>query len=130
MEELFLSAFLLRQKLNVIDQQDVDVAEFVAEAGHLVITQRVDHFIGEFLAGDIANCSLRHCALDLMPNSLHEMGLAHSHSAVQEERVVSLRWTLRHCLARRMRELVTAPDHERVKRIARIELRCAIPVET
>ena len=84
MEEFFLGAFLLCQKLNVIDQQDVDVAEFVAEAGHLVITQRVDHFIGELLAGDVADGRLRLYALDLVANGLHQVGLPHADAAIQE----------------------------------------------
>ena len=59
-EELFLGAFLLRQELDVVDQQHVHVAELVAEAGHLVVAQRVDHLVGELLAGDVADGRLRH----------------------------------------------------------------------
>ena len=71
-----------------------------------------------------------HVPLDLVPDGLHQVGLAHANAAIQEQRVVGLRGTLRDGLAGRMGELVAAADHEGVKGVARIELRCAIPVET
>ena len=82
MKELFLRPFFLGQELDVIHQQDVYVAEFVAEAGHLVVTQRVNHFIGKFLAGYVADGRLWHPPLDLVPDGLHQVGFAHSHAAV------------------------------------------------
>jgi hypothetical protein len=41
-EELLLHALLAGQELYVVDEQHVDRAELVAEAGHLVVAQRVD----------------------------------------------------------------------------------------
>ena len=67
--------------------------------------------------------------LDLVSDGLHQVGLAHADAAVQEQRVVGLRRTLGDRLAGRVRELVAAADHERVKGVARIQLRGAIPVE-
>src|SRR3954469_19663845 len=130
MKELFLSAFLLCEELNIVDQQDVDIPELVAEAGHLVISQRIDHFVRELLAGDVADSCLRHCPLYLVPNGLHEMGLAHANTAVQEQRVVGLRRTLRDGLASRVGELVTTTDDKAVKGITGVELGGAVPTET
>ncbi len=48
MEELFLRALFLRDELDVVDQQHVDGAEAIAEAGHAIVAQRGDHFVGEF----------------------------------------------------------------------------------
>ena len=104
-------------------------AELVAEAGHLVVAQRVDHLVGELLAGDVADGRLRHAPLDLVPDGLHQVGLAHADAAIQEERVIGLRGTLSHGLARRVSKLIAAADHERVKGVARIQLRRAIPIE-
>src|SRR5206468_12935155 len=64
-----------------------------------------------------------------MPNGLHQVGLAHANAAVQKQRVVSLRWPLRHGLAGRMCELIPAADHERVKRVAWLKLGSAVPVK-
>jgi len=41
----------------------------------LVVAQRVDHVVGEFFAGYVGVAVLRHPALDLMSDGLHEMGL-------------------------------------------------------
>ena len=128
-EELFLRAFLLRQKLDVIHQEHIDVAELVAKAGHLVVTQRVDHLVGELFTGDVTDGRLWLTPPDLVPDGLHQVGLAHSDAAVQEERVVGLGRTLCHGLARRVRELIAAADHEGIKRVARIQLCCSVPIE-
>ena len=55
MEELFLRALLLREELDVVDEQHIDRAELVAEAGHLVVAQRVDHLVSELLDRDVAD---------------------------------------------------------------------------
>jgi len=77
--------------MDVIDQQHIDIAELVAEADHLVVAQRVDHLVGELLAGDIADGRLREALLDLVPDGLHQVGLAHADAAIQEQRVVGFR---------------------------------------
>ena len=64
-----------------------------------------------------------------MPDRLHEVGLAHSNAAIQEERVICLGRSLRHRPAGRMRKLVSAANHESIKRVPRIELRRSIPIE-
>ena len=129
-EELFLRALLADQELDVIHQQHVHVAVLVAEAGHLVVPQRVDHLVGEFLAGHVADGHLRLALLDLMSDGLHQVGLAHADAAVQEERVVGLGRPLRHRARRRMRKLVARADDKPVKRVLGIQLRCSIPVES
>ena len=129
MEEFLLGAFFLRQKLDVVHQQHVHRPEFIPEADHLVITQRVDHLVGELLARHVADRRLRRPPLDLMPDRLHQVCLAHPGATVQEQRVVGFRRPLRYRLAGRVCELVPTADHERVKRIARIQLRGTVPVE-
>ncbi len=64
-----------------------------------------------------------------MADGLHEMGLAEPDAAVDEERVVSLRWALGDGLRGRLRELVTASDDEGVELIARVQLRGGVPIE-
>ena len=117
------------EELDVVDQQHVDVAELVAEAGHLVVAQRVDHLVGELFAGDVADGRLGLAALDLVADGVHQVGLAHADAAVEEERVVGLGRTLRDRLAGGVGELVAAADDEGVEGVARIQLRGAVPVE-
>ncbi len=129
MEELLLRALLAGEKLNVVDQQDVDVAELVAEAGHLVVADRVDHLVGELLAADVADGSMRLSALHVVTDRMHQVGLAHSNAAIEEQRVVGLRGPFCDGLCCSGRELIPTPNHERIELIPRIQLRCCAPVE-
>ena len=110
-------------------EQHVDAAELVAEAGHLVVAQRVDHVVGELLAGYVADGGLRLAPLDFVSDGLHQMRLAHADAAIQEERVVGFGRTLGDGLACGMRELVAGADDESVEGVARVQLRRAIPVK-
>ena len=49
-EELLLRLFLPFQELDIVDQEHVDVAVAVAEFDGLVVLDRDDEFVGEFLA--------------------------------------------------------------------------------
>src|SRR5438105_15754378 len=93
------------------------------------MAQRVDHLVSKFLAGEIANGGLGLAALYLMSNGLHQVGLAHSNAAVEEQRVVGLGGTLRHRLCRSVRELIAGADHESLEGVAGIQQRSAIPIK-
>ena len=89
-EELLLRALLAGEELDVVDEQHVDVAELVAEAGHLVVADGVDHLVGELLTGDVADGGVGLTALHVVADGVHQVGLAHADAAVEEERVVGL----------------------------------------
>src|SRR5262249_35709387 len=115
MEEFFLCALLLREELDVIDQQDVHVAKFVAKAGHPVVTKRVDHLVGKLFARDVADSRLRLATLNFVPDRLHEMRLAHADSAIEKQRVVGLGGPLGYGLGCSVSKLVAGADDECVK---------------
>ncbi len=64
-----------------------------------------------------------------MTNGLHQVGLAHSDPAVEEERVVGLRRTLRNRLAGGVGELIAAANDESIKGVAGIQLCGTVPIE-
>src|SRR5205814_10134105 len=76
------------------------------------------------------NGSLRLPSLDLMTNSLHQVGLPHANAAVEEQRIVGLGGCLGHRLGSGMLKLVSSAGHERFKRIFGIEMCGCIPVKT
>ncbi len=76
----------------------------------------------------MAACGCR--LLDLVADGLHEMGLAHTDAAVEEERVVGLRGTLRDRLAGGVGKLIAAADDEGVEGVAWVQLCRAVPIET
>src|SRR5262249_49006630 len=95
--------------------QHIDVAELVAEAGHAVVSQRVDHLVGELFARYVADRRMRLAPLHFMTDGLHEMRLTHTHAAIQEQRIIGLRWPLRYRQGRGMSELIAGADHKRVE---------------
>ncbi len=114
-EELLLGALLAGEELDVVDEQHVHVAEAVAEAGHLVVADGVDHLVGELLAGDVADGGVRLAALHVVADGVHQVGLAHADAAVEEERVVGLGGALGDGLRGGHGELVAAADDEGVE---------------
>ena len=129
-EELVLGALLAGEELDVVDEQHVDAAVLVAEAGHLLVAHVGDHLVGELLARDVADGGLRLAALHLVADGVHEVGLAEADAAVEEERVVGLRWALGDRLRGGACELVAGAEDEAVEVVARVELRGGVPVET
>ena len=117
------------KELDVVHQQHVHVAELVAEAGHLVIAERVNHLIGELLAGDIADSRLGQSPLDFVSDGLHQVSFAHTDATIEEKRVIGFGRTLRHGLAGRLGKLISTANDECVKGVAGIQLRCSIPIE-
>ena len=53
MKELFLGALLARDELNIIYKKHIVIAVPFFEAEHLVVADRVNHFVREFLRGDV-----------------------------------------------------------------------------
>ena len=66
----------------------------------------------------------------VLPDGVHQVGLAESDAAVDEERVVGARRRFRHRAAGRVRELVRRSDDEGVERVARVQAACAWPAAT
>jgi hypothetical protein len=69
-KEFFLRAFLVDQELNVIDQETIQAAVFLAELIHLFKSQRIDKFIDKFLGCRVedprARVGLKHVMADGM----------------------------------------------------------------
>ena len=68
-------------------------------------------------------------ALHLVADGVHQVGLAHAHAAIQEERIVSARRALGHGQRGGAGKLVAVADDKGVKGVARVELRSGGPVE-
>ncbi len=64
-----------------------------------------------------------------MADGVHQVGLAHAHAAIEEQGVIGLRGPLGHGQRGGAGKLVAVADHEGVKGVTRVELRCRGPVE-
>src|SRR5205807_165507 len=68
-------------------------------------------------------------ALHIVADRMHEMSLAHSDSAIEEERVVGFGGPLSDGLCGGHGELIAAADDEGVELVARVQLGCGTPIE-
>src|SRR5262252_9301449 len=122
MEKLFLSALFISKELNVIDQQHIGGAVALAQLWHALQANAGYHFIGEALTGSVDDPHTGAIGHERPPNGMHQMGLAHSHAAVEEERIVAAGWIGGHGSSGCVRELIAGAHHECVERESRIQL--------
>ena len=121
-EELLERLFLALQELNVVDQEDVDVAIVALERELAVVADRVDEVVGELLGVDVAHASLGLEVTRVVADRVKEVRLAETGVAVDEERVVRLAGGLGHRERGGVREAVGGPDDERVEGVAGVEV--------
>jgi len=86
------------------------------------VLDRVDHLVHEFLGRHEEDPGRRTHRAHVVADRVHEVGLSEPHAAVYEERVVALAGALGHRLADGVRELVAAPDDERVEGVVLAEI--------
>ncbi len=123
MEELLLGFFLAVQELHVVDKKNVGTAVAATEVVEIALLDRLDKLVREFFAGQINDLELRTGLQDILPDRLHEMGLAETGPAVNEKRVVSRANPRRDGLACRMGKLVVSAHDKAVESVERIETR-------
>ena len=122
-EELGLRAFLAGDELDVVDEQHVDAAVALAEIEHAVVADRVDHLVHEPLGRDVGQLQMTVVLQHVVADRVHQMRLAETHAAVDEQRVVGARRRFRDGAARRVRELIRRADDEGVEGVTRIQPR-------
>ncbi len=121
-EEFLLGALLARQELHVVQQQDVGRAIPTLELQRGGVLDGVDHLVHELLGAHEENPRARARGSDHVPDGVHEVCLAQSHAAVQEEGVVALARIRRDRLSDRVGELVSVPDDEGLEGVVRAQI--------
>ncbi len=125
MEELFLGALLTGDKLDVVHEKHINGVETITEADHAIEAQGVDDFNGKFFGAHVAQAHGRIALLDGVPDGVHQVGLAHAHAAVEEERVISFGRLLGDRARGCMGKLIGFADDKGVEGIARVQLMIA-----
>ena len=120
-EELLLGSFLALQELDVVDEQDVDVAVAPLERDLAVVPQAVDEVVGELLGGDVAHPHPGEQPLGVVPDGVQQMRLAQPGVTPDEQRVVGPRRRLGDRDRGRVREPVGRADDERVERVPLVQ---------
>ena len=129
-EELFLCRVLAADELHVVDHQHVDGAELVLEVHRVLLAQSADKTVHELFRRKVDHRARRIGRADVPGDGVHEMGLAQSHAAVQEQRVEQHRRGLGDAVGGGVGEFVGLADDEILEREAAIQRRAEVVVIT
>ena len=117
-EELLLHRLLALEEMHVVDEEEVGLAEAAAKVGGGAILNGGDELVGELLGADEGDSGVGLSRDDLVRDGLHEVRLAESGVAVDEERVVDLAGRLGDGVGGGGGELVRLSDDEVVERVS------------
>ena len=87
-EELLQGLLLAAQELDVVEQEDVDLAVAVLEAVHVAVGHGGDEVGDELLAGDVLDADAGVELARVVADGVQQVGLAQARSAVDEQGVV------------------------------------------
>ena len=127
MEELLHRRLFTRQKLDIVNQKNVNIAVNLLERRPLIVTDRVNEVIRELLRIHVAHPQIRVQILGVMANRVQQVGLTQTRTAVDEQRVIDNAGLLRHRESARVRKAVGLTNHEGVEGIVRVQSGRAIP---
>ena len=121
-EEFVLKTFALGHKLDIVNQEDVNGAEFATEGFFVGVSgPRSDVFVEEGFGGGVANDEIGIELTGEVADSVHQVGLANTGGAIEEERVGmvgifvgarTISSVLRHKTGHSQREAVVGALHE------------------
>jgi hypothetical protein len=125
-EKLLLGRRLSLQKLDVVDEKDVEVAiarlEGLAAGG----LQRRNELVGERLGGGVASAEGRGVVAQVVGDRRQQVGLPQAWWAVQEKGIVGLRGSLGDGKRGAVGKPVARTDHEALEGVVRVQLRMAL----
>ena len=117
-EKFLLRAVLARDELDIVHEQQIRVAVFLAEVFGRAGADGFDHLIDELLALDVGNLRRRIVVADGLADGEQKVRLAEAGVAVDQQGVIRLAGILRHGDGRCVGKLVARTDDEAVKRVA------------
>ena len=120
-EELLLGPLLAGQELDVVDEEQVHAAVLFLEILRLLEADGIDEFVHEVFGGKVALAELGAVRRQVVPDGVHEVGLAEADSPVDVERVVGHGRLLGDGLGRGVGELVRRAGHEGVEGVAGVQ---------
>ena len=127
MEELLHRRLFTRQKLDIVNQQNVNIAVNLLERRTLIVTNRVNEIVRELLRIHVAHPQIRVQILGVVADRVQQVGLTQARTAVDEQRVVDNAGLLRHRESARVCKAVGLTNHEGVEGVVRVQSGRAIP---
>ena len=95
-KEFLLGPLLATEKLDVVNQKKIGLAITLPEFDQIAVLDRVDELVDEQFTGDINHLHVFLLGPDVLADGLHQVGLAKTDTAINEQRVVRARRRLRH----------------------------------
>ena len=89
-KKFFLGSLLTGNELDIVNEQTVDIPEFLSEFRHFIVADRVDQFIHEDFSRDVYDVQLRKKFQRFQPDGIQKVCLSQADAAVDEKRVVIL----------------------------------------
>ena len=124
MEKFLLRAVLARDELDIVHEQQIRVAVFLAEVFGRAGADGFDHLIDELLALNVGNLRRRIVVADGLADGEQKVRLAEAGVAVDQQGVIRLAGILRHGDGRCVGKLVARTDDEAVKRVEARDVKC------
>ena len=122
-EEFFLELFRALEELDVVDQENVDLAVSTLERRHSLRAHRIHELVHHRFRRNVTHAFTRKQRANMVPNCVKEVGLSETGRAVDEQRVVRPGRALGDRERRRVCEPVGRADDELVERVTRVQLR-------
>ena len=123
-EKFLLRAVLARDELDIVHEQQIRVAVFLAEVFGRAGADGFDHLIDELLALDVGDLRRRIVVADGLADGEQKVRLAEAGVAVDQQGVIRLAGILRHGDGRCVGKLVARADDEAVKRVEARDVKC------
>ncbi len=115
--------FLTRDELDVVDQQQVRVPQPLLETDRVVFLQRTDKLDHELFGGHGYDASAAILLQESVADRVQEVSFASARAAVNEKRIEADGLAGRQRARGGCGDLIGLPDDERLKAVARIEVR-------
>src|SRR5262245_42760519 len=91
MKKLGLCAFLARNELNIVDQQDINGSVSLTKIDDPIVPDGIDHLVHEALGRDVCELETSIVLQNVLANCVHQMRFAETDTAVDEQWVVGAR---------------------------------------
>ena len=87
-KEFLLRTFFGREKLYVVNNQDIDITVIFFKLGHFAAGDGADKVVGKSFTGNINDICAARSFFYFLANSLGEVGFAQPNAAVYKEGIV------------------------------------------
>src|SRR6266576_5031126 len=87
-KEFFLGTLFAPEKLDVVNQEEISLPITLPEFDQIAVLDRIDELVDEQFTGEVHHLHVSLLGPDILADGLHQVGLAKTDTAINEQRVV------------------------------------------